>query len=130
MTPTRKAYRRAKQETALATAAASLPTPVAEEPYSDDDDSGSSTSEEEASSGSSGNEGEEDTSTSNDEAKSPKQKARKDKWIAVKKESNPGDSDTSKASEAEDTSSVDALVDAVTKTTPASASDALVQPSA
>jgi chaperone BCS1 len=129
----RKAYRRAKKAAALA--ATTLPTPPAEEPTvtletKDSSDAESSDSDDDV-----------ESSTSESDKKETKKKSKKgkEKWVAVKQSkeglATPAESTTEtpstteeKAEEAsvEDTSAVDALVDAATKKTAATAEDVAV----
>jgi chaperone BCS1 len=112
----RKAYRKAKRAAAAA-APAEESTVTLEKADSSSDDSSS----DEAAS-----------SSSSQEDKKAKRKKRKEKWVAVKKESEPAvETSPSKSgvevAEVDDTSAVDALVDAATKAS--SASDAQAEPS-
>jgi mitochondrial chaperone BCS1 len=112
----RKAYRKAKRAAAAAVTTTEEPSVTA--------DKADSSSEESSS--------EEAPSSSSEEDKKVKRKKRKEKWVAVKKESANAEpaADATKSEEVEpveDTSAVDALVDAATKTS--SAPDAPAEPS-
>lgn len=118
----RKAYRKAKR----AAAASALPTPPAEEPTVTLEKTASSSED-----------GSDDDSSSSEEERKSKRKARKEKWVEVKKESTADAETTSEitsskvepaAAEVEDLSSVDALVDAATSSS--SSKDAPIEQTA